>query len=106
MFVYYIDKFVEFVCSNFLCFNMFVNVVGVLKEEMWVFDLVIIVVVDECLVFVGGVFVVDCYEFVVSVINWVKNYLNVIVINEEVIGIFEGFIIIVMGLLIFELLFV
>lgn len=101
MLVYYIDKFVELVCSNLFCVNILINVVGVIKEEMCLMDFVIICVVDECFVLVGGVLVVDCYEFVVKVIEYVKNYLNVIVMNEEIIDILEGLIIIVIGLLIF-----
>lgn len=81
------DKFVELVCSNLLCVNILINVVGVLKEEMWLLDFVIICLVDECVVLVGGVLVVDCYEFVVCVMESVKNYLNVMVVNEEIMEI-------------------
>lgn len=98
--VYYIDKFVELVCMNFLWVNGLMNVVGVIKEEMWIFDFIIIEVVDKVFVLVGGVFVVDWYEFFGYIIDKVKNYLFVIVYMEEVIIILEGLIIIVIGLFI------
>lgn len=66
--VYYIDKFVELVCSNLLCVNGLINVVGVLKEEMRMLNFLVLGVVDWNVVLVGGVFVVDCDGFLGEII--------------------------------------
>lgn len=101
--MYYIDKFVEFVCFNLLWGNVLINGVGVLKEEMRRLNFIIIEVVDKVWVLVGGVLVVDRYDFLGYIIEIFKNYENIIVINEEINVILDGYIIIVIGLFIIEI---
>ena len=48
------EQFAELVCSNSLRANTLTNAVGVLKEEMRIFDSIIIRSADECAVPAGG----------------------------------------------------
>lgn len=70
--VYKIDIFVEFVCSNFLKFKFLINVFGFLKEEMKVFGLFVMEVVEVILVEVGQVLVVDRYKFLEYIIQKIR----------------------------------
>jgi methylenetetrahydrofolate--tRNA-(uracil-5-)-methyltransferase len=84
------DKFAELVCSNSLRANTLTNAVGVLKEEMRIFDSVIIGSADASSVPAGGALAVDRHDFAARVTEQVKNHPNVTVINEEVTGIPAG----------------
>ncbi|MGD6793711.1 FADH(2)-oxidizing methylenetetrahydrofolate--tRNA-(uracil(54)-C(5))-methyltransferase TrmFO [Metabacillus indicus] len=78
------DKFAELVCSNSLRANGLTNAVGVLKEEMRMFDSVIIKSADDCAVPAGGALAVDRHEFAGLVTERVKGHPNVTVITDEV----------------------
>ncbi|MEK3808945.1 FADH(2)-oxidizing methylenetetrahydrofolate--tRNA-(uracil(54)-C(5))-methyltransferase TrmFO [Bacillus sp. FSL H8-0547] len=84
------DKFAELVCSNSLRANGLTNAVGVLKEEMRMFDSVIIKSADDCAVPAGGALAVDRHEFAGLVTERVKGHPNVTVITDEVTEIPEG----------------
>lgn len=91
------DKFAELVCSNSLRANSLTNAVGLLKEEMRIFDSVIINAADRCSVPAGGALAVDRHEFAGYVTEQVKNHPNVTVIHEEVVEIPEGITVIATG---------
>lgn len=84
------DKFAELVCSNSLRANGLTNAVGVLKEEMRMFDSVIIKSADDCAVPAGGALAVDRHEFAALVTDRVKGHPNVTVITDEVTEIPSG----------------
>ncbi|MFY0759054.1 FADH(2)-oxidizing methylenetetrahydrofolate--tRNA-(uracil(54)-C(5))-methyltransferase TrmFO [Metabacillus dongyingensis] len=84
------DKFAELVCSNSLRANGLTNAVGVLKEEMRMFDSVIIKSADDCAVPAGGALAVDRHEFAALVTDRVKGHPNVKVITDEVTEIPDG----------------
>ncbi|MDR0137355.1 FADH(2)-oxidizing methylenetetrahydrofolate--tRNA-(uracil(54)-C(5))-methyltransferase TrmFO [Metabacillus idriensis] len=84
------DKFAELVCSNSLRANGLTNAVGVLKEEMRMFDSVIIKSADDCAVPAGGALAVDRHEFAALVTDRVKGHPNVTVITDEVTEIPAG----------------
>ncbi|MDQ0860137.1 FADH(2)-oxidizing methylenetetrahydrofolate--tRNA-(uracil(54)-C(5))-methyltransferase TrmFO [Bacillus sp. V2I10] len=84
------DKFAELVCSNSLRANGLTNAVGVLKEEMRMFDSVIIRSADDCAVPAGGALAVDRHEFAALVTDRVKGHPNVAVITDEVTEIPAG----------------
>ncbi|TDL83342.1 FADH(2)-oxidizing methylenetetrahydrofolate--tRNA-(uracil(54)-C(5))-methyltransferase TrmFO [Peribacillus frigoritolerans] len=84
------DKFAELVCSNSLRANGLTNAVGVLKEEMRMFDSVIIKSADDCAVPAGGALAVDRHEFAALVTERVKGHPNVTVITDEVTEIPAG----------------
>ncbi|MGG4488919.1 FADH(2)-oxidizing methylenetetrahydrofolate--tRNA-(uracil(54)-C(5))-methyltransferase TrmFO [Metabacillus idriensis] len=84
------DKFAELVCSNSLRSNGLTNAVGVLKEEMRLFDSVIIKSADDCAVPAGGALAVDRHEFAALVTDRVKGHPNVTVITDEVTEIPAG----------------
>ncbi|UAL54246.1 MULTISPECIES: FADH(2)-oxidizing methylenetetrahydrofolate--tRNA-(uracil(54)-C(5))-methyltransferase TrmFO [Metabacillus] len=84
------DKFAELVCSNSLRANGLTNAVGVLKEEMRMFDSVIIKSADDCAVPAGGALAVDRHEFAALVTDRVKGHPNVKVITDEVTEIPAG----------------
>jgi methylenetetrahydrofolate--tRNA-(uracil-5-)-methyltransferase len=84
------DKFAELVCSNSLRANGLTNAVGVLKEEMRMFDSVIIKSADDCAVPAGGALAVDRHEFAALVTDRVKGHPNVAVITDEVTEIPAG----------------
>ncbi|KEZ54239.1 FADH(2)-oxidizing methylenetetrahydrofolate--tRNA-(uracil(54)-C(5))-methyltransferase TrmFO [Metabacillus indicus] len=84
------DKFAELVCSNSLRANGLTNAVGVLKEEMRMFDSVIIKSADDCAVPAGGALAVDRHEFAGLVTERVKGHPNVTVITDEMTEIPEG----------------
>ncbi|WP_411334984.1 FADH(2)-oxidizing methylenetetrahydrofolate--tRNA-(uracil(54)-C(5))-methyltransferase TrmFO [Metabacillus indicus] len=84
------DKFAELVCSNSLRANGLTNAVGVLKEEMRMFDSVIIKSADDCAVPAGGALAVDRHEFAGLVTERVKGHPNVTVITDEVTEIPAG----------------
>lgn len=75
--VYYIDKFVELVCSNFFWSVVFEVVVGLFKEEMCCLGLLVMIVVDKVCVFVGQVLVVDCDVFVQCIMEVLVSHLFV-----------------------------
>jgi len=84
------DQFAELVCSNSLRANGLTNAVGVLKEEMRMFDSVIIKSADDCAVPAGGALAVDRHEFAAKVTERVKGHPNVTVILDEVTEIPSG----------------
>ncbi len=98
------DKFAELVCSNSLRANTLTNAVGVLKEEMRMFDSIIMGAADACAVPAGGALAVDRHEFAEYVTKQVKEHPNVTVIHEEVTEIPEGPTVIATGPLTSELL--
>lgn len=84
------DQFAELVCSNSLRANGLTNAVGVLKEEMRMFDSVIIKSADDCAVPAGGALAVDRHEFAAKVTERVKGHPNVTVFLDEVTEIPSG----------------
>ncbi|MCR8994881.1 FADH(2)-oxidizing methylenetetrahydrofolate--tRNA-(uracil(54)-C(5))-methyltransferase TrmFO [Brevibacillus laterosporus] len=91
------DKFAELVCSNSLRANSLTNAVGVLKEEMRQFDSVIMKAADQCQVPAGGALAVDRHEFAEYVTEAVRNHPLIEVLNEEIMEIPEGIVIVASG---------
>ncbi len=76
--------FAELVCSNSLKGNALDNASGLLKEEMRIFDSVIISSADETKVPAGGALAVDREKFSALVTKRIKENPNIEVIHEEV----------------------
>ena len=84
------DKFAELVCSNSLRAAAVKNAVGLLKEEMRIFDSLIMKAAEESRVEAGGALAVDREIFSDYITSYIKNHPLVEVINEEVTTIFDG----------------
>src|SRR5690606_41318504 len=83
-------QFAELVCTNSLRANNLTNAVGVLKEEMRIFDSVIMQAADSSAVPAGGALAVDRHDFAGRVTEMVKNHPLVEVVNGEVTEIPDG----------------
>ena len=89
--------FAELICSNSLRAAGIENAVGLLKEEMRMLDSLIIRAADATRVEAGGALAVDREGFSLYITNELKNNPNINIINEEVIKIPEGPVIIASG---------
>lgn len=89
--------FAELVCSNSLRGNSLENAVGLLKQEMRMMDSLIIRCADACSVPAGGALAVDRDIFGEMVTNEIRNNPNIEVIEEEVLEIPNGPVIIASG---------
>lgn len=91
------EKFAELVCSNSLRSNALNNAVGVMKEEMRMFDSLIMKIADETAVPAGSALAVDRELFSQKITDIIKNHPLVEVIEEEITQIPEGNVIIATG---------
>lgn len=91
------DKFAELVCSNSLRSNALTNAVGVMKEEMRMFDSLIMKVAEETSVPAGSALAVDRERFSQIITETIKNHPLVEVVEKEVIDIPDGNVIIASG---------
>lgn len=91
------DKFAELVCSNSLRSNTLTNAVGVMKEEMRMFDSLIMKVADETSVPAGSALAVDRESFSQIITDTIKNHPLVEVVEKEVLEIPEGNVIVATG---------
>ncbi len=89
--------FAELVCSNSLRANSLENAVGLLKEEMRMLDSLIIRCADKAQVPAGGALAVDRDIFSEMVTNEIKSNPNIEVIEEEILEIPIGPVIIASG---------
>lgn len=78
------EKFCELVCSNSLKADRISNACGLLKEEMRLFDSVIMRAADVSRVPAGGALAVDREIFADYATELIKNHPNIIVKSEEV----------------------
>ncbi len=78
------DNFAELVCSNSLKADRIENACGLLKEEMRLFDSVMMEAADKTRVPAGGALAVDRDEFSEFITNKIKENELITVINEEV----------------------
>jgi methylenetetrahydrofolate--tRNA-(uracil-5-)-methyltransferase len=76
--------FAELVCSNSLRAAGLENAVGLLKEEMRLFNSVIMKCADACKVPAGGALAVDRTSFSSNITEAIKSHPRIRVINEEV----------------------
>lgn len=91
------DKFAELVCSNSLRSNALTNAVGVMKEEMRMFNSLIMKVADETSVPAGSALAVDRESFSQIITDTIKNHPLVEVVEKEVLEIPEGNVIVATG---------
>lgn len=91
------DKFAELVCSNSLRSNSLNNAVGVMKEELRMFDSLIMKVAEETQVPAGSALAVDRELFSSRISEILKNHPLVEVVHEEVTKIPEGKVIVATG---------
>lgn len=89
--------FAELVCSNSFRANGMENAVGILKEEMRLLDSLIIKAADKTKVEAGGALAVDRIAFSHFVTNTLKAMPNIEIINEEVVSVPDGPVIIASG---------
>ena len=69
------DLFAELVCSNSLRAAAVKNAVGLLKEEMRIFDSLIMKAAEETKVEAGGALAVDREMFSTYITDFIKNHL-------------------------------
>lgn len=91
------DKFAELVCSNSLKSNALDNASGLMKEEMRYLDSLIISCADKTKVPAGQSLSVDREKFSSLVTDIIKSNPLIEVINEEVVDIPNGIVIIASG---------
>jgi len=91
------DKFAELVCSNSLRSNTLTNAVGVLKEEMRLFDSLILRCADRHAVPAGGALAVDRDGFAAEVTETLRSHPLIEVRHEEVTDLPEGIAVIATG---------
>lgn len=89
--------FAELICSNSLRGASLENAVGLLKEEMRMFDSLIMKAADATKVEAGGALAVDRVKFSEYITNALKCSPNVSIITEEVTKIPDGPVIIASG---------
>ena len=78
------ENFAELVCSNSLKADRIENACGLLKEEMRMFDSVMMEAADISRVPAGGALAVDRDVFAKHITEKIKNHPRVTVFNEEV----------------------
>ncbi|AHI52692.1 methylenetetrahydrofolate--tRNA-(uracil(54)-C(5))-methyltransferase (FADH(2)-oxidizing) TrmFO [Spiroplasma culicicola] len=79
-----LDTFAELVCSNTLRSTDLANAVGTLKEEMKMFDSLIIECAYQAQIPAGGSLAVDRSIFSQAITDKLKNHPNVEIIEQEV----------------------
>lgn len=84
------DDFCELVCSNSLRSNQLTNAVGLLKEEMRHLDSIFMRFADLHAVPAGSALAVDRNGFSHGLTQFIRQFPNVTVIEEEVVAIPEG----------------
>ncbi len=96
--------FAEMICSNSLRASSIENAVGLLKEEMRMFDSLIMKAADNTKVEAGGALAVDREKFSDYITSVIKSMKNIKIINEEITKIPKGPVIIASGPLTSDLL--
>ena len=89
--------FAELICSNSLRANSIDVAVGLLKEEMKMFNSIVMEAAELTQVPAGGSLAVDRTKFATYITDKIKNHPNIEIINEEVTKIPEGYTIICSG---------
>lgn len=89
--------FAELVCSNSLKASRLGSAAGMLKEEMRLFDSVIMRCADKSAVAAGGALAVDRKLFSDLITDEIKSHKNIKVIEEEITEIPDGYVIIATG---------
>lgn len=89
--------FCELVCSNSLRSNAMNNAVGVLKEEMRMFDSLIIRTAEQTQVPAGSALAVDRETFAKNITKVIRNHPLVTIEEREVVSIPEGNVIVATG---------
>jgi len=89
--------FAELVCSNSLKASRLGSAAGMLKEEMRLFDSVIMKAADKSAVAAGGALAVDRKLFSDLVTEEIKTHKNIKVIEEEFTEIPDGYVVIATG---------
>ena len=89
--------FAELVCSNSLKASRLGSAAGMLKEEMRLFDSVIMKSADKSAVAAGGALAVDRKLFSDIVTDEVKSHKNIKVIEQELTEIPDGYVVIATG---------
>ena len=89
--------FAEMICSNSLRAASIENAVGLLKEEMRRFGSIIMEAADNTRVEAGGALAVDRELFSKYITDKLKSMSNITIINEEIVKIPEGPVIIASG---------
>lgn len=84
------ENLAELVCSNSLKAERTENACGLLKEEMRLFDSVMMSAADCSRVPAGGALAVDREKFSAYITNLIKNEPNIEIIREEVTSIDEN----------------
>lgn len=84
------EFFGELVCSNSLRAAGLTNAVGVLKEEMRMYNSIIMEAADKTQVPAGGALAVDREGFSRYITDKLSNHPNINVIKEEITDILEG----------------
>ena len=91
------DTFAELVCSNSLRADGIANAVGLLKEELRRLGSLIMECADATRVEAGGCLAVDREGFSQMVTDKIRSHPNITVVEEEVISVPEGPVIIATG---------
>ena len=81
------EGFAELVCSNSLKAERIENACGLLKEEMRLFDALMMSAADASRVAAGGALAVDRNLFSDFITKKIKEHPNITVINDEVVSI-------------------
>lgn len=84
---HHLDSLAELVCSNSLRSNQLTNAVGLLKEEMRIFNSIIISCADKTSVPAGGALAVDREGFSELITKSIKSHPKISVINKQVTAI-------------------
>ena len=79
-----LETFAELVCSNSLKSNELASAEGLLKQELRMMDSLLIKIADETKVPAGSALAVDRNVFSSKVTEYLKQYDNLKIINEEV----------------------
>ena len=91
------DLFAELICSNSLRANSIDVAVGLLKEEMKMFNSIVMEAAEKTSVPAGGSLAVDRVKFDTYITEKIKNHPKIKIINEEITEIPEGNVIIATG---------
>lgn len=84
------NLFSELICSNSLRAASIENAVGLLKEEMRIFDSLIMKAADATRLEAGGALAVDRIAFATYITEYLKNHESIHYFNEEVLTIPKG----------------
>ena len=89
--------FAELVCSNSLKASRLGSAAGMLKEEMRLFDSVVMRCADKSAVAAGGALAVDRKLFSDLITEEIKSHKNIKVVEEEITEIPDGYVVIATG---------